>query len=142
NGADKSQTLARQRLDQPLPFACVSDCAPGRVDPVEQCRLGNGTAVPDRREEVVLADHAIAVLDQVNKEIENLGFDSDKLRSPAQLAAIRVERTFLEQIAQYSSPFVMRRPVATVAQARQRKNGGNAETKLREPERRNARSLA
>jgi hypothetical protein len=36
------------------------------------------------------------VPDQVNKEIENLGLDSHMGRSPAQFAAIRVERTVLE----------------------------------------------
>ena len=32
--------------------------------------------------EVILADHTITVPDQVNKEIEDLGLDSHKVRSP------------------------------------------------------------
>ena len=38
--------------------------------------------MPDRRQEVVLADHTITVPDQVNKEIEDLRLDSHKVRSP------------------------------------------------------------
>ena len=66
--------------------------------------------MPDRRQELILADHTITVPDQVNKEIEDLGLDGHKRRSPPQLAAIRVERTFLEQIAQDFIPLVTPRP--------------------------------
>jgi len=48
--------------------------------------------------------------DQVNKQIEDLGLDSDEARSSPQLAAVRIERTFPEQIAQYLIPLVIRRP--------------------------------
>jgi hypothetical protein len=82
NGADKPQTPARERLDQPLPLTCVTDCAPGRIDTVEQSRLGYGTPMPDRRQKLVLADDTITVPDQVNKEIENLGLDGHKVCSP------------------------------------------------------------
>ena len=37
--------------------------------------------MPDRRDEVVLANHTITVLDQVNKKIEDLGLDGHKVRS-------------------------------------------------------------
>jgi hypothetical protein len=36
----------------------------------------------------------------VDKKIEDLGLDGDRRRTPPQLAAIHVERAFLEQIAQ------------------------------------------
>jgi hypothetical protein len=47
--------------------------------------------MPDRRQEIILADYTIAVLDQVNKKIEDLGLDGHKVCSPPQLAAIRVK---------------------------------------------------
>ena len=47
--------------------------------------------MPDRRQEIVLTDHTITVPDQVNKEVEDLGLNSHKVRFPPQLAAIRVE---------------------------------------------------
>jgi hypothetical protein len=94
--------------------------------------------MPDRRQQVVLADDAITLPNQVNQEIENLGLDRHQVRSPPQLAAIRVERTILEQIAQNSIPLVTQRPRRTLAHALQRKNGGNAKPKSRGPEGRNA----
>ena len=48
-----------------------------------QCRFGNGAPVPDRRQEFVLADHMIAVPDQVNKKVEDLGLDGYRVRSPS-----------------------------------------------------------
>ncbi len=56
--------------------------------------------MPDRGQKVVLADHAITMADQVKKEIENLGLDGHQVCSPPQLAAIRVERTVIEEIEQ------------------------------------------
>ena len=90
--------------------AGIADCAPRGVDPVEQRRLRNGAPVPDRRQKIVLADHTVTVPDQVDKKIEDLGLDGHKRRTPPQLAAIRVERTFLEQIAQDFIPLFAPRP--------------------------------
>ena len=52
--------------------------------------------MPHRGQQIVFADHTVTVPDQVNEEIEDLGLDSHQGRSPAQLAAIRVECTVLE----------------------------------------------
>jgi hypothetical protein len=52
--------------------------------------------MPDRGKELVFADHALTVSDQVNKEIEDLGLDGDQHSSPTQFAAICVEHTILE----------------------------------------------
>ena len=84
--------------------------------------------MPDRRQEVILADHAITVPDQVNEKIEDLRLDRHKVGSPPELAAIRVERTLLEQIAQNFIPLVARRPAATLAQPCR----GNMEGTLRQ----------
>ena len=93
-----------------LPLSGVPDCIPGGVDPAEQCRLRNNAAVPDRCQEVVLADDAVAVPDQVDQNIEDLRFHSHQLASAAQLSAIRIERTVLKQIEQDAIP-LFRRPV-------------------------------
>ena len=98
--ADEAKALARQCLDQPLFFAGVADRAAGRVDPVEQRGFRDDAPMPDRGQQLVLADHAVAVPDQVNKKIEDLGLDGDQGSSPAQFAATCVEYTVLEKIAQ------------------------------------------
>jgi hypothetical protein len=70
--------------------------------------------VPDRGQKLILADHAVTVPDQVNKEIEDLGLNSHYLRSPPELAAVDIERAFFEQIAQVFA--VLRAaPTATLA---------------------------
>ena len=100
NLADEPQPLARQCLDQSLPVAGIADRGARRVDPVEQRGFRHSAAMPDRVQEIVLADHTITVLNEMNEQIENLGLDGYKSRSSAQFAAIGVERTILEQIAQ------------------------------------------
>ena len=93
---DEPQTLARQRLDQSLLAAGVADGAAGRIDPVEQRGLRDDATVPDRGHQLIFANHTVAVADQVSQEIEDLGLDCYQGRSPAQLAAIRVEYTIFE----------------------------------------------
>ena len=51
------------------------------VDAAGQCRIRHDPAVPDRRDEIVLADDAIAVLDQANQQIEHLRLDGNGLGS-------------------------------------------------------------
>ncbi|HLI20364.1 MAG TPA: hypothetical protein VKV32_04555 [Stellaceae bacterium] len=58
----------------------------------------------------------------MNKEVEDLRLNSHEVRSPLQLAAIRIERTVLEQIAQDLTVTAHVAPGTTVAQATQRKN--------------------
>ena len=94
--ADEAEALAWQCLDQPLLAAGVADGAAGRIDPVEQGGLRNDAPMPDRGQQLILADHTVTVADQVSEEIEDLGLDSDQGSSPAQLAAIRIEYTILE----------------------------------------------
>ena len=52
--------------------------------------------MPDRSQQIVFANYAVTVPDQVNKEIEDLGLDSYEGGSPAQLSAIRIDCTVLE----------------------------------------------
>ena len=78
----------------------TADRAAGRVDAVEQRRVRNGASVPDRRQKFILADDTATVPDQVNEEIEDLGLDGYKRRPPPQLAAIHIEGTVIEHIAQ------------------------------------------
>jgi hypothetical protein len=94
--ANETDALARQCLDQSLLVAGIADRAPGCVDSVEQRGLRNNAPLPDRGQQIILADHTVTVPDQVNKEIEDLGLDSHKGSSPAQFATIRVKYTVLE----------------------------------------------
>jgi hypothetical protein len=54
--------------------------------------------VPDRRDQVVLADDPLAVADQKRQQIEYLGSDRNQDRPATQLAPARVQDEILEKI--------------------------------------------
>ena len=49
--------------------------------------------MPDRGDEIVLSDDAIAVLQKKQLQIEDLWLDSNKPRTAAQLAAVAIKHT-------------------------------------------------
>jgi hypothetical protein len=77
-------------------MAGIADRSAGSIDPVENRGLRNDASLPDRGQELVLTDHAVPVLDQVNKEIEDLRLDCDQRSASAQFAASCVEHTIFE----------------------------------------------
>ena len=98
--AHETQALARQRLDQVLAIAGVADRLAGGIDAVEQRRFRDGPPLPDRVQKIVLADHTVAMADQVNEQVEHLRLDRNRLRTAMQLAAIDVERAVFEKVTQ------------------------------------------
>ena len=69
---------------------------PDRIDAAGERRLGNNSPFPDGVEQIILADHPITVVDQVDEQIEDLRSDIDQLGAAPQLAAIHVDRIFTE----------------------------------------------
>ena len=64
--ADETQALARHRADQPLNLTAVTYSPTCRADTAGKGRFGDDPAAPNRRQEVVPADHAVAVLHQID----------------------------------------------------------------------------
>jgi hypothetical protein len=60
--------------------------------------------VPDRSQQLILADHTITVAKQVNKEIEDLRLDGHRRGSPAELPMAGVEHAIIKQVAQVLGP--------------------------------------
>jgi hypothetical protein len=75
--ADEPEAAAGHRADETLLFAAVADRMPRGGDPASQRGFGDDAPVPDRRQQVILADDAVPVLDEIGKQIEHLGFDLD-----------------------------------------------------------------
>ena len=71
--------------------AVVAERPAHRVDPGRNCRFRHDQPAPDPPQEVVLADHAVAVLDEKGQQVEDLGFQVDKLGAATQFAALDVE---------------------------------------------------
>ena len=53
--------------------------------------FGDDAPVPDRGDQIVLADHAVAVFDQEDQQIEDLRLQRKQRAVPPQLAAIGVK---------------------------------------------------
>jgi hypothetical protein len=98
--AHEAEALARQCLDQPLLLAAVADGASRNVDAGRDCGIGDDAAVPDSGDEIILADDALAVADQVSEQVEHLRRDGHRLRPATQFPAVGVEHAILEQITQ------------------------------------------
>ena len=60
--------------------------------------------MPNRSDQIVLADHALPVADQVFQKIEDLRLDRNQIGPAAQLAPVGIESTILEQIEQLPLP--------------------------------------
>ena len=109
HGADETQALAWDGADQALAFAAVADRVACRVDAAGQRRVRHDAAAPDRGDEVVLADHAVAVVQQVNQQVEYLRLNRDASGTAAQLAPVGVKRVIGEAELHVGAPTTERR---------------------------------
>jgi len=98
HGSHKANAPAREGPDEPLLLAVVIQCRARGIDPGAQGGIGHGASAPYRRDQLVLADDMPSSQDQVEQEIEDLRFESDRRRSAKQLTAIRVEHIVFEKI--------------------------------------------
>src|SRR3979409_1074781 len=77
---------------------------PGDIQAGRQRRIGHAAPVPNDVDEVVLADDALPVADQVIEQVEYLWRDGDDVRPAMQLAPVSVECVLFEEIAQAGNP--------------------------------------
>jgi hypothetical protein len=86
------------RRDRPNRYlAAVAERAASGVDARAQRGLGNNPPVPDGCDQVVLADHAIAIAHQIDQQIEYLWFNWDQRAFAAQLPAACIQHKIFEQ---------------------------------------------
>ena len=101
---DKADVLAWYGADQPLDFTAVADRPAHRADAASQGRFGDDPPTPYRGQQVVLADHPVAVLQEIDQEIEDLRFEGDRLCAPPLLPPVRVEHMIAEGEFHFRSP--------------------------------------
>jgi hypothetical protein len=77
--ATRSETFSRQCFDQPLLLAAVADRPARRIDAGSHRRIRHDTPIPDGVDQVVLADDAVPIADQVGEQIEHLRRDGDQI---------------------------------------------------------------
>ena len=89
--ADEAEALAVHRPDQPLRLAVVANQAPDLLDARRDGAIADRPAVPDRGDQLVLADQPVAVLDQQEQQREHLRLDGDRTIVLKQLEPAQVE---------------------------------------------------
>ena len=89
--ADEAKPAPMDRLDQRLPVAIIADRFPRGVDPAAQRGLRHDPAIPDRVEQFVFADYAIAVSHKVHQQVVDLRFHMNDLTGTAQLLTMQVD---------------------------------------------------
>jgi hypothetical protein len=77
---------------------------PGGIQAGCQRRVRYAAPIPNGLDEVVFADDALPVADQVIEQIENLRRCRHHIRAAPQLAPVGVERVVLEEIPQGTFP--------------------------------------
>ena len=70
--ANESKAFARDRPDELLAGAAITDRLSRGVNTTGQRRFRDNPAAPDFIEKVVLADHAITIFEQVYQEVKDL----------------------------------------------------------------------
>jgi hypothetical protein len=74
--------------------------APSGIHAGRQRGIGNDTSVPNGVDEVVFANDALPVSDQVIKQIEHLRCDNNHIRCAVQFAPVGVQCVILKEITQ------------------------------------------
>jgi len=81
DSSDEPKALARQRPYESLPPTGVANRGASNVQARRESRLGDDTPLPNGIDQVVLADDALPVADEIIEELENLRRDGYSVRS-------------------------------------------------------------
>src|SRR5262245_55057327 len=89
--ADEAETALIDRTDRRLVIAAVAKGAPRRLDAGAERRIRDDPPLPNGGDQLVLAHHPVAMLDEVNQQVEDLRLDPNGVASAKQLAARHVD---------------------------------------------------
>ena len=96
--ADKAEAALVDGLDQALRLAVIADRLPRRLHPARQRRFRDDAPAPDGLENIVAADDAVAILDEMHKQRENLRLDGQHGPAAPQLLRGGVDLECLKPI--------------------------------------------
>jgi hypothetical protein len=86
-----------------------------RIDPRAEVRFGNDAPVPYGGKQIVLADDALTIADEVLEEVEDLRLEGDQRAAAPQLAPCRIQREIFKGVEQCTTPLM--REVSTPTRA-------------------------
>src|SRR5262245_43668808 len=102
--ADETESLPSACADVLLPLTAVANSAARGVDAIAQRRFRYDPSLPDGRQQLVLADHVIAVLDQMQQQVEDLRFEMHRLAVAGQLASRGIKSALAEEKMHQPAP--------------------------------------
>src|SRR5262249_11383624 len=101
---DEAKPTLVHGANEALVVTAVAERAPRRADAGAERRLGDDAAVPDHIDQLVLAHDPIAVLDQMDEQIEDLRLEMHDRSGAAQLPARKVDLELSEAKVQRLAP--------------------------------------
>src|SRR5918995_1647789 len=104
NRTDKAKAPAPYGSDEPLLLAAIADRVAHRRHATAKRRVGDDAPVPHFRNQIVLADDALAVSDEKLKIIEHERFYGDEISSAPQFPSTDVEREVFEPVQHVQGP--------------------------------------
>ena len=107
--ADEAESALVDRADHLLRTAVVADHAARRADARVERRIRHHAALPHRLEQLVLADDAVAVLQQIGEHVEHLRLDRHGYAGAAQFLLHQVNLVSAEAEVQDLPSFVIAR---------------------------------
>jgi len=96
NDSHEAESLTGYSANQSLLGAAVADCVSNGRNSAAQRRVRNDSAIPNFRQQIVLADDAPAIVDEENQEVEDLRFDRDDIGSAPQFTQVGIERILVK----------------------------------------------
>ena len=93
------------RSNKNLPGAVVTQRAARRTQARTECGFRDNSSLPHGIDEVILADNSIAVSNQIDEQVENLGFNRDDFVRTSQFIACNIDFEVREAEIQFSCPF-------------------------------------
>jgi hypothetical protein len=95
--------VPRNRSNERLLLAGFADGATCRIDAAIQSGVGNDSSLPNMLDQLVLSDHAVGVLSQVKKKVEDLRLDMDSPFGALKLASFGIKHEIVKFYQQLRS---------------------------------------
>jgi len=84
--------------------AGIADRASGGVETGRQRHVGYDASIPDGADEIIFADDAFPVTDQVIEQVKNLRCRRDRIGAAMEFAPVGIERVILKEITHGTLP--------------------------------------
>src|SRR3954453_19776671 len=100
---DKAKALARNGAQETLILACVLYSPAHRIDATGQRRLRDDTAIPHLFEQLIPTDDAIAILDEIQQQVEDLRLECNAFAGAAKLPPSDIKHMIFKEKSHLSN---------------------------------------